>query len=113
MARKTVVQFVDDIDGGQADETVIFGLDGSDYEIDLSAKNATELREALAPFVGSGRRTGGRAATGRRGRGSRASRRASTDRSAEIREWARGKGFTVSDRGRISREVVEAYEKAH
>ena len=113
MARKTVVSLVDDIDGTKADETVSFGLDGVTYEVDLSEKNAAILRESIASFVGSGRRTGGRAKRGRPVGAGGQSRRAAGDHNQDVRKWARENGYTVSDRGRIAAEIVDAYEKAH
>src|SRR5918911_1549077 len=65
MAQKVQVILVDDVDGGEAAETVSFALDGVSYEIDVSEKNATALREALAPWVGHARRVGGRSSGGR------------------------------------------------
>ena len=114
MAQKTIVSLIDDLSGEEADETVRFGLDGAQYEIDLSEKNATKLRESLAQFVAAARRSGGRASGGRRVVARATSRRGGgTDRTADIREWARSNGYTVSDRGRIASNIVEAYEKAH
>ncbi|MBX6390913.1 MAG: Lsr2 family protein [Frankia sp.] len=113
MAQKTIVSLIDDLSGEEADETVRFGLDGAQYEIDLSEKNATKLRESLAPFVGAARRAGGRASSGRRSSRSTSRRSSGTDRTADIREWARSNGYTVSDRGRIAQNIVEAYDKAH
>lgn len=103
MARKTVIELVDDINGGQADETVTFGLDGVTYEIDLSEENATRLRADFDAWVGHARRAGGR-----RQRGSRSSSGSSAEIAA-IRQWARENGYEVSDRGRISARVREAY----
>jgi hypothetical protein len=105
VAQQVEVILVDDTDGGPADETVAFGLDGSEYEIDLSAKNAANLRNALAPWTEKARKTGGR-----RRRGTRSSRGSS---SSDIRAWAVANGHEVSSRGRVSAEVREAYEKAH
>lgn len=110
MAQKVVITLVDDIDGETADETVLFGLDGVSYEIDLTEKNAAELRAALAPWVGHARRAGGRKVSGRR---PRAAGGGSGSEAGKIREWARENGYTVSDRGRIPAEVAEAYAKAH
>lgn len=114
MAQKVTVLLVDDIDGGSANETVSFALDGVAYEIDLSDKNAAQLRDAFAQYVGAGRRVGstrgGRGATGARG-GSSSRRR--DGRTARIREWARKNGHKVSERGRISAEVMQAYEAAN
>jgi hypothetical protein len=97
----------DDIDGSDADETVTFALDGTTYEIDLSAKNAAKLRDALAPYIGHARRTAGRRSSGRS-----SSRSAKRD-VADIRAWAKANGYKVSERGRISAEVQAAYDKAH
>jgi hypothetical protein len=110
MAQKVQYILVDDVDGGEAEESVTFGLDGVTYEIDLSSGNADQLRELLAPWVASARRVGGRA-VGRKaaGRGRPASK---LDLSA-VRAWARESGFQVSDRGRVSSEVMNAYEAAH
>ncbi|MDO8106602.1 Lsr2 family protein [Isoptericola sp. b441] len=108
MAQKVQVVLVDDIDGGTADETVSFSLDGVSYEIDLSTANATALREAFAPYVGPARRVGGRSRAGRKSGTSR-----SRTSSAQIREWGRSHGFDVSERGRISAELRAAYDKAN
>ncbi len=108
MAKKVQVLLVDDVDKeSTADETVTFALDGVSYEIDLTSANAAKLRDSLAVWIGHAERTGGRRSPGRAG--AKAGRR---DVSA-IREWARGNGYDVSDRGRISTEVQEAYEKAN
>jgi hypothetical protein len=107
VAQKITVTLEDDLDGGPAVETMCFGLDGSEYEIDLSKKNADRLRKMLAPFIDQGRR-----ATGR-GQGRRGAHPASTrQRSADIRAWAREHGISVSERGRIPANVVEQYEAA-
>ena len=108
MVQRVNVVLVDDLDGTDADETVVFGIDGTDYEIDLSTANAGKLRDALAVYVGHGRRTGGRR---KRAAGRPAAKSAATP--AEIREWARNNGWDVPDRGRVASEVREAYESAH
>jgi hypothetical protein len=115
MAQKVQVILVDDIDGGTADETVSFSLDGVSYEIDLSTAHADELREALARYVGVARRVGGRSTAGRGRRAAAAAGRPSARKSdiAEVREWARQQGHKVNDRGRIPATIMEAYEKAH
>ena len=113
MAQKVQVVLVDDLDGGEAEESVSFALDGVSYEIDLSAKNASALRDAFAPYVGHGRRTGGRASSRRSG-GSRGSSRPSKGVDVgDVRAWAREQGYQVSDRGRVSADVMSAYEAAH
>ncbi|WP_300640341.1 Lsr2 family protein [Nocardioides sp.] len=110
MAQKVQIILEDDLDGGEADETVSFALDGTSYEIDLNEANATKMREALAPYVGHARKV----------TGSRGGRRTSTKSSGgsgpspkEVREWARENGHDVPDRGRIPAEVREAYDAAH
>jgi hypothetical protein len=110
MSRVTEVRLVDDIDGSKASETVTFGLDRRQYELDLSKKNAAKLRDALAPFVASARRSnGGRRSSG----GSKMNQKPAADRerTAAMREWARQHGHKVADRGRIPASVIEAYEK--
>lgn len=111
MARETIVRLVDDLDGGAADETVSFSLDGAAYEIDLSAENAKKLRDSLSAFVEHSRRAG----SAKRGRtGGPAKRGASNrERSADIRAWAKGQGIKVNERGRIPASVVEQYDAAH
>lgn len=112
MAQKVTVSLVDDLDGSEAEETVEFGLDGAFYEIDLSEENAERLRDALAEYVEHARRSGGRKRTGGRvAVAGRAPRTASADREQNqaMREWARKQGMNISDRGRIPKEVAEAY----
>lgn len=110
MAQKVQVVLVDDLDGGTADETVTFSFDGVSYEIDLTHDNAAAMRDALAPYVGHGRRVGS---------GRRASTRAPRVRAsgpgnpAEIREWAKSQGIAVNERGRISAELKATYDAAH
>ncbi|MEY9214775.1 Lsr2 family protein [Thermobifida halotolerans] len=109
MAQKVQVLLVDDLDGGEAEETVSFALDGTSYEIDLSSPNAKRLREELAPFVEAARRI-----PTRRG-ASRGKQRTvlSRERSAQIRAWAQEQGKSISERGRIPKSIVEEYEAAH
>ena len=110
MAKRVQVILEDDLDGSPAAETVSFGLDGVSYEIDLNEANAAALRDSLAQWVGHATRVGGRRSTGSAGGGGRS--RGSKDLGA-IREWARKNGHKVSDRGRISTEVLAAYDKAN
>ncbi len=113
MARETTVRLVDDLDGGPADDTVTFGLDGASYEIDLSTKNADALRDALAPYTSTARKSGGGGGSrGRRAAAPSAPRRAAGNESAEIRSWARANGHQVNERGRIPAAVVDAYRAA-
>jgi hypothetical protein len=127
MAQKTVVSLLDDLDGeSEADETVEYALDGVTYEIDLTTENAEDLREIFAPYIAAARRTGGRRASGGgRSRPASSSRSGSSSSSPgsgsgiaargrqalkEIRTWAKENGWTVSDRGRLPNNVVEAYD---
>jgi hypothetical protein len=107
MAQKINVVLVDDLDGSEASETVSFGLDGAQYDIDLSKKNADALRKALAPYVAGGRRSRPK------GRGRAGSSRSSGPSPSEIRAWARENGWSVPDRGRVASEVRAAYDAAH
>jgi hypothetical protein len=114
LAQKIQVLLVDDLDGGTADETVTFGLDGSSYEIDLSATNAAQLRDVLAGYVGHARRVGrGVARPTPATKPSRGPARTDREQTHAIREWARSNGHRVSERGRIPASVVEAYHSAH
>ncbi|MET8679255.1 Lsr2 family protein [Streptomyces sp. NPDC004647] len=111
MAQKVQVLLVDDLDGGEADETVTFALDGKTFEIDLTTSNADKLRGLLEPYAKSGRRTGGRAAAGRSK--VRSASGGSGQDTAKIRAWAKENGYSVNDRGRVPAEIREAYEKAN
>jgi hypothetical protein len=112
VAQKVHIILEDDLDGSEATETVSFGLDGTNYEIDLNDENATALREALATYVGHGRKVSGTRRAARRSNGAAS---ASSDGASakEIREWARDNGHEVPERGRIPGEVREAFEAAH
>ena len=117
MARKVQVILSDDLDENlPADETVSFSLDGTSYEIDLSEKNAEELRNAFSRYVQAARKVGrgsGRASGGGRSRATGGGGRMDREQAGAIREWARKNGHEVSDRGRIPASVVEAFEAAH
>lgn len=104
MAQRVVVTLSDDLDGGEAAETVDFGLDGKSYEIDLSSANADKLRNSLAPFVAAGRR---------QSRSGKAFRRTSiAPDPATVRAWARSHEMDVPPRGRIPRKVYDAFAAA-
>ena len=112
MARKTVVQLVDDLDGSEIDDgqTITFSHQGVSYEIDLGRENAERLHDALAPYIAAGRRVGGR----RSDEPTRPTSTTSTDREQlqAVREWGRTNGFRVNGRGRVSKELHEAYDAA-
>jgi hypothetical protein len=110
MAKQVITLLTDDIDGGEADRTVEFGLDGVNYTIDLSEKNAGKLRKALDPFLSAATRVGRSPVASPVRRGVPASTgRASRDQNQAIREWANKNGYEVSERGRIPSHIVEAY----
>ena len=106
MAQKITVALEDDLDGGPADETVRFRLGGTEYEIDLSKKNAAAFRRKIAPFIEHARKAG--RGPRRRAGGTASSR----ERSSIIRAWAKDQGIAVSERGRIPASLVEQYETA-
>jgi hypothetical protein len=114
MAQKVVVQLVDDLDGTPiehgAGSTVTFAVDGTSYEIDLSDRNASAFRDALAPYLKAGRRVGGRR-NASRSSGSAGS--AAASEAAAMREWAHAQGMKVSQRGRVGADVAEAYRASH
>ena len=107
-AKRTQVVLIDDIDGKELDgdaKSLTFSVAGVDYSIDLSEKNKEKFDKALEPYIHAARKVGGR----------RSRPSTSTDKAqlASIRSWAKSQGLKVSDRGRVSREVREAYDKAH
>lgn len=112
MAQKVQVLLLDDIDGSEAAETVSFSLDGVAYEIDLNADNARAMRDSIAPWIGHARRTAGRAAAAQRQSARRSGAKADGPSPSELREWARANGYQVSERGRISEQIREAYAAA-
>jgi hypothetical protein len=110
MAQKVQTLLIDDLDGGEAEGTVRFGLDGAEYEIDLSTKNAEALRKAFARYVDAARRVQGSAPR----RPARSSRRASANgvNTTDVREWAKSQGIEVKDRGRVPAELVVKFKAA-
>ncbi|HEX7096142.1 MAG TPA: Lsr2 family protein [Acidimicrobiales bacterium] len=107
MAKEVITRLLDDIDGTEAAETVRFGLDGRQYEIDLSAKNSEKLRKALAPFIEHARTA--RSSGSRRSPGGRRSAERDFEPAA-VRQWAAKRGIKVSSRGRIPAEILERYK---
>ncbi|OKJ97531.1 histone-like nucleoid-structuring protein Lsr2 [Amycolatopsis sp. CB00013] len=117
MAQKVSVEIIDDLDGGEATQTVPFGLDGVQYEIDLSDENAEALREVLDRYVAAGTRTGGRKLRVAAGQSTAAgSGRTTTasdrERNQQVRAWASENGYQVAERGRIPNEIYEAFDNA-
>lgn len=109
MAQKVKIILIDDIDEGEADETVRFGLDGVNYEIDLSEAHASELRSALGDYVSAARRSN---QPRQRSAGTGTPPASRNQEAAQIREWAKENGYTVSARGRVNSEIVEAFRAA-
>jgi hypothetical protein len=109
VAQKIQTLFIDDLDGSDAEGTVRFGLDGAEYEIDLNAGHAKELRDALARYVGAARRDSSTAKRPVRG-GRKGS--ASGLNSTEVREWAKEQGIEVKDRGRVPADLMVKFKAA-
>ncbi|MGY3128176.1 hypothetical protein ACVWW9_001675 [Agrococcus sp. UYP33] len=111
MAKKTMVQLVDDISGDAIGDgegrTVRFAFDGADYEIDLTNSHIEEFSNALEDYVRASRRVSGRRKTnapaGRSGGSS------GSGETAAIREWAESQGLKVATRGRIPADIVDRY----
>lgn len=117
MARTVHIQLIDDLTGEDADETVRFSIDGTDYEIDLTTTNAAELRAVLTKYTAKGRRVRG-SSEARPFRGSSAGRAGTVaplgrEETRRVRAWANAHGYNPSDRGRIRQDIQEAYTAAH
>jgi len=108
MSRNVAVVITDDLDGSADAEPVSFGFDGVIYEIDLNSENKARLEKVFTPFIEAGRRVRGAARGGRPGR----SASSAADRAA-VRAWAKEKGLAVSDRGRISADILRQYDESH
>jgi hypothetical protein len=104
MSSKVLVILEDDVDGGKADETVEFGLDGAAYEIDLSDSNAKKLRDAIDAYVSKARKVNGKRSSSRK--------TSSPIDNKAVRAWAQANGVEVSTRGRISADVVQQFRTA-
>jgi hypothetical protein len=109
MAKQVITVLTDDLDGGDADRTIEFGLDGVNYTIDLSEKNAGKLRKALDPYLTVASRAGRTSGNGRIASRAGQPTRANRDQNQAIREWAGKNGYEVSERGRIPSSIVEAF----
>jgi len=112
MAQNVTVVLVDDIDQSEAAETVHFGVDGTAYEIDLSARHASELRSMLGRYISAARRAGQAPARARQQRRSRPRTQMDREQSRRIRSWAMERGLLASPRGRIPRHVADEYQAA-
>lgn len=109
MAQQIQTLHIDDLDGGKAEGTISFGLDGTDYEIDLSSAHAKALRKAMEKYIQAGRKAGNptRRSARTNGRG-----RAGGPNPSEVREWAKSQGVKVSDRGRVSSDLIVKFKAA-
>lgn len=107
MARTTITQITDDLDGSKDAQEISFAFDGTEYTIDLNKKNRAALEKALQPYIDAGTKMTKRASS--------SSRRSSSSRKdfSAIRSWAKSQGLEVSERGRIPGSIVEQYEAAH
>ncbi|MBN9645329.1 Lsr2 family protein [Corynebacterium mendelii] len=110
MARRNITQYFDDLDDTPLNEeklnVVHFSLDGTDYVLDLSESNAAKVREAFQPFISAGRKA-------ESSRKKRSGTTKNPDLNRKIREWAKGQGYTIAERGRIPQEIIDAYNGAH
>jgi hypothetical protein len=104
MATKVLTTLQDDIDGSDATQTIRFALDGIEYEIDVSDRNANRLRNSLSDFIAHGRKVGGR-------QGRKPVSAGHVDTKA-VRKWAEANSIEVNSRGRIPADVVERYKAA-
>lgn len=108
MAKKVKTILIDDIDGSDAAETVTFGLDNVNYEIDLNETHAGELRDSLARWIKSGRKV-----SGRRRRGTAPAVNSEIrELNRRVRAWASEKGISVNDRGRVPQKLIDQYRAA-
>ena len=109
MAQKVQIFLIDDLDGSDAEGTILFGLDGTQYEIDLSTDHAKELRATLTRYIDAGRKVTGTARReGQHGRKAPAS----SINNTEVRTWAKAQGLEVKERGRVSADILARYRAA-
>jgi len=111
MAQKTLVQLIDDLDGDEASETITFGLDGQEFEIDLNEANAKALRKTLSPYAEVARSTGGRR-RGRQARSAPSGKKPQAFDPKAVRAWAAANGIQLSNRGRIPADVLDKFRAA-
>lgn len=111
MASKTIVELLDDLDGSPAAETVRFGIDGKDLEIDLSAQHAGVLRDILSDYVAVGRKATSPGSGGSKARAPKPG--SNKEHLAAVRAWLRQQGHDVKDRGRISSDLMAQFDAAH
>jgi hypothetical protein len=113
MAQKVIREFVDDIDGSEAERTFTFAVDGTHYEIDLSTQNIKEFHEAIAGFVESARKVKASGNSRQTRKASASDSGRSREQTQAVREWARQQGHSINDRGRIPASIQQAFDQAH
>lgn len=106
MAKKIIETITDDIDGSEGASTIRFAYGSQEYEIDLGPKNANKLDQALADFISNARRVG---------KTDRGTKKAAGKKRelGPVRTWAAENGYKLNDRGRIPKDVLDAYDAAH
>src|SRR4051812_35814866 len=107
------LMLIDDLDESEGAETITYTVNGQDYEIDLSEENAQQFYDVLGPYIEKSRRVQRQTAPAPRRDGRRRSGGSGRDDLPQVREWAQANGFDVSARGRIKKEVIDAYDEAH
>ena len=112
MVQRVQYLTLDDLDGSEGAETVLFSLDGVAYEVDLSEEHAAELRQGLEPWIKAGRRAKPPKPSAKSERAAKTAKEEPSD-TAKVRAWAKEQGLQISDRGRIPLEVRAAYSAAH
>jgi hypothetical protein len=112
MVQRVQYLILDDLDGSEGAETVLFSVDGTAYEVDLTKEHADEFRAGLDRWIKAGRKARGGKQPAKAGRAAKVAKDSPSD-TAKIRAWAKEQGMEVSDRGRIPLEVRAAYSAAH
>jgi hypothetical protein len=115
MAKQTVIQMTDDLDGSEATQSIEFSFRGKSYTIDLNDSNASDFDDAIAPYIAAAQPSGGaQPARSSARRTSTPSQRVSGDADPkQVRAWAEANGVTVSPRGRIKADILEQYRAAN
>jgi len=106
MVKHVVETVLDDIDGSKNAETYTFALNGDEWSIDLSDKNAKKLRGALEPFISAGTKVGIH-------KKARSKSKATRKDLADVRAWGQANGYAVSERGRVPAALLSAYDSAN
>ncbi len=114
MAKQTVIQMTDDLDGSEATQSIEFSFRGKSYTIDLNDANASDFNDAVAPYIAAADRSGSAQPSRSARRASAPRQRASSDADPkQVRAWAQANGVAVSPRGRIKADILEKYRAAN